>query len=138
MSAGSNIDVVRSAYEKFGSGNIPELLELMSDEINWTVPAIENARFSGPRQGKDSVNEFFQLLAEEEDFRRFEPLEFIAQDDKVVVLGETAATVKASGNEYETDWVHVFHLRDGKIAEFQEFFDSAAATRAFQKAATAG
>ncbi|MEO8647697.1 MAG: nuclear transport factor 2 family protein [Acidobacteriota bacterium] len=137
MSVGSNIDVVRSAYESFGSGNIPGLLETMSDDIKWTVPDIENASFSGPRQGKDALTEFFKLLAEEEDITRFEPLEFIAQDEKVVVIGETAATVRATGNSYETDWVHVMHLRDGRIAEFQEFFDTAAATRAFQKAATA-
>jgi ketosteroid isomerase-like protein len=53
------------------------------------------------------------------------------------VLGESAATVKSTGKSYETEWVHVFHLHDGKVTEFKEFFDNAAATRAFQKSTAA-
>jgi ketosteroid isomerase-like protein len=77
-------------------------------------------------------------LTEAENITRFEPLEFIAEGDKVVVLGESAATVNATGKSYETDWVHVFHLQDGKVTEFVEFFDNAAANRAFQRTAAVG
>ena len=67
----------------------------------------------------------------------FEPREFIAQGDKVVVLGRSSATVRATGKSYSTDWVHLFTVADGKITDFHEFFDNAAATRAFQMSAAA-
>lgn len=137
MSETVNTDIVRKGYEAFGSGDIEALLALFTDDIRWSVPEIENAPFAGSRQGKGSVAEFFKQLSEAEDITRFEPLEFIAQNDKVVVLGESAATVKDTGRSYETDWVHVFTVRDGQVAEFTEFFDNAAATRAFQKTAAA-
>ena len=137
MSETTNTEIVQAGYQKFGSGDIDGLLELFTDDIEWTVPNIENAPFAGKRQGRDQVGKFFAQLGEAEDITRFEPLEFIAQGDKVVVLGESAATVKSTGRSYETDWVHVFHLRDGKVAEFQEFFDNAAAERAFAKTAAA-
>lgn len=133
----SNLQIVQSAYEKFGSGDIPGMLSLLSDDISWTVPEIENASFAGNRRGSDAVGEFFAQLDESENITRFEPLEFIVEGDKVVVIGESAATVKSTGKNFETDWVHIFHLHDGKITSFHEFFDNAAATRAYQKSAGA-
>lgn len=134
MSEVTNTEIIQKGYENFGSGNIPGLLELFAENIGWEVPEIENAPFSGSREGIEAVGKFFEQLVEAEDITRFEPLEFIAQNDKVVVLGESAATVKATGRSYETDWVHVFTVHDGKIINFHEFFDNAAATKAFQKA----
>jgi hypothetical protein len=137
MNEETNTQIVQSGYEKFGSGDIEGLLNLFSDDIEWTVPDIEGAPFAGTRSGKEEVGLFFRQLNEAEEITRFEPLEFIAERDKVVVLGYSASTVRATGRSYETDWVHVFHLRDGKVVEFQEFFDNAAATKAFQLAAGA-
>jgi uncharacterized protein len=133
----NNTEIVQKGYGCFGTGDIAGLLSLFSEDVTWTVPEIENAPFAGKRTGTDSVAEFFTQLVEAEDLTRFEPLEFIAEGDKVVVLGESEATVRSTGKTYETDWVHVFHLRDGKVTEFTEFFDNAAATRAFQKSAAA-
>ena len=133
----TNTEIIQKGYEYFGAGDIEGLLSLFADDISWTVPNIENAAFGGSRKGNKAVTEFFGQLADAEDFDRFEPLEFIAEGDKVVVLGETSATVKGTGKNYDTEWVHVFHLRDGKVTEFKEFLDTAAANRAFQKTATA-
>ena len=133
----NNTEIVQKGYECFGTGDIEGLLALFSEDITWSIPEIENAPFAGDRNGTPAVAEFFTQLGEAEDITRFEPLEFIAEGDKVVVLGESAATVRSTGKSYETDWVHVFHLHDGKVTEFKEFFDNAAATRAFQKSAAA-
>lgn len=137
MSETTNVQIIQQAYEKFGAGDVPGILELLAADIKWTVPQIENAPFGGSREGVERVAEFFKELSESENITRFEPLEFIAQNNRVVVLGESAATVLDTGRSYETDWVHVFSVRDGKVTEFTEFFDNAAATRAFQKTAVA-
>ncbi len=133
----NNTEIVQKGYACFGSGDIPGLLELFSPDINWTIPEIENAAFAGSRQGKAAVAEFFSLLTEGEDITHFAPTEFIADGDKVVVLGETTATVRSTGRTYSTDWVHIFTVKDGTITNFLEFFDNAAATRAFTKTAAA-
>jgi len=137
MNETENTKLVQLGYEKFGTGDIEGLIELFSDDIRWTTPLIEGASHSGARRGKDDVAEFFQLLSESEDFERFEPLEFVAQNDKVVVLGESSSLIKSTGRNFESSWVHIFHVRDGKISEFLEFFDNVAATKAYQKAANA-
>ena len=137
MSEADNTKIIQQCYEWFGKGDVNSLIGAMAEDVTWVVPEIENAPFAGSRTGTTSVAEFFGQLNDAEEMTRFEPLEFIAQDDKVVVLGESAATVHSTGRSYETDWVHVFHLRDGKVTSFHEFFDNAAATRAFQKTTAA-
>jgi ketosteroid isomerase-like protein len=72
------------------------------------------------------------LLDGAEEIERFEPKEFLAQGEKVVVLGTYRARVKTTGRIVESDWVHVHILRDGKVQEFREFCDTAAAVEAYR------
>jgi uncharacterized protein len=137
MNEQQNIETVKRGYEAFNSGDIPALLDLFAEDITWRAPRIEGAPYTGSYDGREAVGEFFSTLDEAEEFSNFEPREFIAQDEKVVVLGSMTATVKDTNREYSSDWVHIFTMRDGKVAGFLEFFDNAAASKAFQKAATA-
>lgn len=133
----TNIQIVQDAYAKFGSGDISGLLGLCAENINWQTPEVENANFGGKCQGHAEVDNFFVALVTDEDITLFEPIEFIDGGEKIVVLGRSASNVKSTGKSYETDWVHIFTVNDGKITNFVEFFDNAAATRAFQKSTTA-
>jgi ketosteroid isomerase-like protein len=87
MSDHENRQLIEQAYAKFKAGDIPTLLQSMSEYITWQLPEIENVPFSGKRQGRGAVGEFFSTLASLQDARSFEEREFIAQGDKVVVLG---------------------------------------------------
>ena len=132
-----NVQIVQDCYNKFAGGDIEGLLANCSEEIDWNTPEIENASFGGKRRGHAEVAGFFTGMNAEEEVLKFEPKEFIAQGDRVVALGTYGAKVKETGRSYESDWVHVFTVKDGKITSFDEFFDSAAASRAFQKSTTA-
>lgn len=134
MNAEENKRIVEEGYGHFKSGNIAALLDSYSDNIEWTTPTVEGAPFSGTCHGREEVGEFFTKLDEAEEFTNFEPAEFIAQGDRVVVLGKSASTIKSTGRNYETDWVHIFTVKDGKITNFLEFLDTAGAERAYQKA----
>ena len=90
---------------------------------------------TGPIQtraaAKASVAEFFKRVSESEDFQQFEPCESIAQGDTVVAIGHYRAVTKATGKTFDADFVMVFTLRDGKVATFREFTDSAGINAAF-------
>ena len=64
------------------------------------------------------------------DFTTFEPREFIAQDDKVVSLVYAEATVRSTGRAVVNHEAHVWTFRDGKLARFQLYQDTAAAAAA--------
>jgi uncharacterized protein len=137
MNEQENTKLVRQAYASFESGDIGSLLGLLSDDIQWQLPEIENVPFAGKRQGREAVGQFFASLAAAQDVLEFAPKDFIAAENKVVVLGEYQWRVKATGQEYGGDWAHVFMVRDGKIVGFHEYTDTAAAANAFQKAMSA-
>jgi uncharacterized protein len=67
----------------------------------------------------------------------FELEEYIAQGDKVVVLGRFLMRLKATGREFGSDWAHVWTVKGGKIVCFSEYVDTAAVSRAHTAAQTA-
>ena len=67
---------------------------------------------------------------------QFEPQAFIAEDDKVIVTGQSIWLVKATSQRYENPWVHIFTLRDGKVARFQQYNDTAAVKAAYRPSQT--
>ena len=137
MSEQDNIAIVQQAYNNFQTGNIPALLGQLSDDVTWQLPEMENVPFSGKRTTPAGVGDFFSLIGDNEEPLRFEPREFVAQGDKVVSLGYYQWRLKANGREFDSDFAHVFTIRDGKVVAFQEYTDTAACAAAYQKAMNA-
>ena len=134
MSEQDNIGIAKQAYANFKSGDIASLLGMLSDDVQWTLPEIENVPFAGKRRGRAAVADFFAGIAATQDVVAFEPLDFIAQNEKVVVQGRYTWRHRESGKDYSGEWAHVFTVRDGKVVAFQEYTDTAQAAAAFQKA----
>ncbi|MFM0139829.1 nuclear transport factor 2 family protein [Caballeronia grimmiae] len=88
--------------------------------------------FAGKRHGPQEVAEFFSALAAAQTAERFEPLEFLASEAKVVVLGAQRWRVNATGVTYEDEWAHVFMEENGKITKFKEYHDTAAEAAAYR------
>jgi uncharacterized protein len=131
MSEQQNIELVRQAYAAYGRGEVDEVLACMAPQVEWELATVPSLDFTGKRRGSDQVAEFFRLAQEQRTVREFTPREFIAQGDKVVVLGHGAWTTCATGRDFESDWAHVFTVVDGRIAAFREFMDSHVAVEAF-------
>ena len=62
---------------------------------------------------------------------RFVVLDAVAENDKVVVMGEATWLVRSTGLTYDNPWVNVFTLRDGKVIRTQAYYDTMPAERAF-------
>jgi ketosteroid isomerase-like protein len=133
MNEAQNTQVVQEAYAAFGRGDITALLGYMTDDIQWqpVIGTAAHVPFSGERRGKNEVAEFFRQVAATEEFQQFEPREFVAQSDKVVAIGHYRAVTKLTSRSFDSDFVMVFTLRDGKVSRFQEFTDSAGINAAF-------
>src|SRR4051794_21421551 len=137
MSAQDNTRIVQQAYENFKNGDMQGLLGLFSDDIQWDLPNIVNVPFSGKRQGRDKVREFFGLMAQNQENLQLDMSGFIGQGDRVVALGHYAWRVKTTGRDYEADFAHLWTVRDGKLAAFKEYADTAAAAAAYVQAQSA-
>jgi ketosteroid isomerase-like protein len=137
MSERENVVIVHQAYNNFKTGNIQGLLDLLSDDVTWQLPEMENVPFGGERTTPAGVGEFFALVGANQEALRFEPREIVAQGDKVVSLGYYQWRLKATGREFDGEFAHVFTIRDGEIVAFHEYTDTAACANAYAKAMSA-
>ena len=137
MSEQENTALVQQAYSNFKIRDIDGLLSLFSEEITWELPEIEGVSYGGKRAGLGEVVEFFALLGMAQEPLRFEPREFVAQDNRVVCLGSYDWRVRDTNREFTSDFAHVFTIAEGKIVAFSEFMDTAAAVAAHRKAMSA-
>lgn len=132
MSAEENKRTVQSIFEAFGRGDIPGVLEHVSEDVTWSAPGPEVVTYFGERRGHAGAAEFFQQLGGSVDFEHFEPSAFVAEGDKVVVLGRERGRVKRTGKTFDNDWALVFTLGGGKVTGFQCYENTAAIAEAFQ------
>jgi ketosteroid isomerase-like protein len=75
---------------------------------------------------------FFGSLAETQTDRVLNPEEFIAHDDKLVMIGRYSAVVTATNKRIDLAVVHVFTIQNGKITRFLNFTDSARLAEAYK------
>ena len=76
---------------------------------------------------------FFKVLGESLETLQFELRDFIAQGNKVVVVGYQRGRAKPTGRLYEIEFVHLWSVRDGKISEFWVYTDTAALVEALRR-----
>lgn len=124
--------LVMQAYEFYKDKNINGILSLVDDKVEWIGPESDYIPFAGSHYGKDQVAQFFGKLEQAQDVIKFEPQTFIAEGDKVAVTGLASWRVKATGQTYDSPWVHIFTIRDGKIARFEQHSHTAAAETAYR------
>jgi ketosteroid isomerase-like protein len=65
-----------------------------------------------------------------DEIQGFEPREFLSAGEHVTVLGWEKTAARPSGKVFETEWVHVFTVRDGKVVRFWGMYDTEASALA--------
>ena len=132
MTEQANVAVVQQLYADFGEGNVEGILNVLTEDVSWKEPPAGKSPLAGTWTGHEGVANFFRTVDEVTETEDFQPQEYIAQEDKVVVLGYYRFRAKSTGKRWESEWAMVWTLRDGKIAEFQFFGDTAAEAAAFE------
>ena len=124
------VGVVQTAYAAFGRGDIPGILDLISDEAEWKFCGSKGLPYTGTFRSKDDIAKWFASIPEVEEILAFEPREFISAGDKVTVLGWERSQVRPGGKVFESEWVHLFTIRDGRVVRFWGMYDTQASAEA--------
>ena len=136
MAEQENVQTVKEAYAAFERGDITSLLNLVSEDVEWHMPGPSDIiPFAGEFRGREGVGRFFAALGGAEDVEIFEPREFVAQGDKVVVMGRYRGRIKANGQVDDIEFVHVFNVRDGHITNYRQYNDTAPTVAAYSASA---
>ena len=128
---GQNSKTVEAFYAAMGRGDMPFVIGILDPQIVWNEA--ENFVYAdhSPYVGLDAVlTGLFARLGGDWDGFSAVPREIVDGGETVVALGRYGGTYKATGVKVDAQFVHVFKFRDGKIAKFQQYTDTAQ----FQKA----
>ena len=119
----SNVELVRKFYSLFKAGDKQGYLLLCDDAIEWN--AMEGMPAGGRYVGKDAVfgRYFPKMLANFAEFHASAE-EYLDAGGSIVVLGRYSGKSKA-GKEFKVPFAHVYAIRDGKIASFSQYTDTA-------------
>ena len=128
-----NVTIVQNAFQNFLTGNIAGILDACTDDVAWGAYSHPAVPYSKTYHGKSGVGEFFATLAGNTDYKRFEPREFFAEGDAVLVRGYHEAVVKATGKTFGHDFLMHFRLTNGKVSYYFAFVDINDQANAFTK-----
>ncbi|RWC36552.1 MAG: nuclear transport factor 2 family protein [Mesorhizobium sp.] len=121
-------DVVKNLYDTYAKRDIEGALVDCADDIvfRWVAEPAQS-RYAGVAKGKQEF--LARLLALDDDFeyRRFIPVEIIDGGDKVAAQVEIHMTSRTTGEEFVMRTADFWTLRDGKIIEMVEYYDTALA-----------
>lgn len=132
MSEQDNLKVVETLYAAFLKGDGPGIMALLDENIDWKFVANkEDVPFGGHYRGHEGMMQFFGTVAQTAQPLVFESDEMFAAGDKVVSLGHERVRVLANDRIFETEWVHVFTIQNGKIVRLREYYDTASIAKAF-------
>jgi ketosteroid isomerase-like protein len=117
-----NVEVVRRGFEALGEGGVEALIPLLADEFEVTTPSTLAAEPDTYR-GHDGIRRYFDSFYEAMDEIRFQPHDFVAVGERVVVPFKLSARGRSSGLEFDQSAVMVWRVRDGRAVALELFTD---------------
>jgi uncharacterized protein len=127
------VTMVNEIYEAFGRGDIPFIIDQLSDNCHWVASGEGFLPEGGTYKGRDAAN-FFTRLNENIEFTAFNPVSINSISEKeVVAFGNMSAISRATGKTSTSDWAMLWKFdEDGKVAYYQNYHDTASAFAATQ------
>lgn len=123
---GTALALVQEVYRRYGQGDLDFVFSMLADDVRWcssgspdTIPT------AAERRGRDGVRKYFEALRADWTVERHDPQAFFSHDDRVAVHTHVVARHNRTGQRLEFDKVDLVTVRNGRIQEFQEIFDSA-------------
>ena len=131
MSIQDNVRTVKDFFAAIGRGDREALLALVAEDIEWIIPG-KDWPLAGTRHGHAGLADLLETASKSIETST-EPREFVAQGDRVLVVGFATGKIKATNKTFEDDWVFAITVRNGKVTNIREYIDTQALARAAQR-----
>ena len=128
MSTQENVQSVKDFFAAIGRGDLRALQALSAEDIEWIIPG-KDWPLAGTHRGHSGLEDLLQKASEME-ISSPTPPEYVAQGDRVLVVGFAKGKVKATNKTFEDDWVFAITVRNGKLTNIREYIDTQALARA--------
>lgn len=120
----TNLELIQKMYADFGQGNVPGIMDALSDDIVFDTPGPDIISWAGVRKGKSGVMDFFQQVGSSTEYEKFEPKDFVVDGDKVVAVGSAVFTSRATGKKGAADWIMVWTIKNSKAVYVKNLWDT--------------
>lgn len=137
MSIQENIQIVKDFFAAIGGGDKDALVALAAEDIEWIIPG-EGWPLAGKHRGHAGLANLLQKASTEMEISSPEPPEFVAQGDRVLVVGVATGKVKATNRTFEDYFVFAITVRNGKLTNIREYVDTQALARASEMGSSPG
>jgi len=127
----ANVAVIQSIYDGFAAGDVTAVFGAMQPDMVWNEA--ENFPYAdgNPYVGAAAIGAgVFARLGSEWDGFTARIDELLDAGDTVIALGRYGGSYKATGQRIDAQLAHVWRLRDGKAASFQQYVDTLQVARA--------
>jgi ketosteroid isomerase-like protein len=135
MSIQENIQIVKNFFAAMGRGDKQGLLAFTAEDIEWIIPG-EDWPLAGTHRGHAGLSDLLQKASETVETSFPEPPEFVAQADRVLVVGFAKGKVKATNRTFEDHFVFAITVRNDKLTNIREYVDTQALARASERDAS--
>src|ERR1700689_2256267 len=129
MSTEKNVQIVKNFLAALGGRDKQGLLALSAEDIEWIIPG-EDWPLAGTHRGHVGLENILQKANETVETSYPEPFEFVAQGDRVLVIGFARGKIKATNRTFEDHFVFAVTVRNGKLTNIREYIDTQALARA--------
>ena len=133
MSTEENVQIVKDFFAAIGRSDRQAVQALSAEDIEWIIPG-EDWPLAGTHRGHAGMAALLQKASEMMDTSFPEPPEYVAQGDRVMVIGFARGSIKATNRTFEDDWVFAITVRNGKLTNIREYIDTQALARASEMA----
>ena len=123
----NQVQIVKDFFAAMGRGDKQGLLALAAEDIEWIIPG-EDWPLAGTYRGHAGLEELLQKSEMLETST--EPREFVAQGDRVLVIGFASGKVIATNKAFKDDWVFAITVQNGKLTKIREYIDTQALAQA--------
>ncbi len=126
----NHVQIVKDFFAAMGRGDVQGLLASCAEDIEWIIPG-EGWPLAGTYRGHAGLADLFQKSEMLETST--EPREFVAQGDRVLVVGFASGKVIATNKKFRDDWVFAITVQDGKLTNIREYIDTQALAQASER-----
>ena len=137
MSIETNAQIVKNFLAALGRRDKQGLLALSAEDIEWIIPG-EDWPLAGTHRGHAQLAAVLQKASDEIETTYPTPPEFVAQGDRVLVVGVATGKIKSTNKPFKDNWVFDITVRNGKVANIREYIDTQALARASEMDASPG
>ncbi len=121
-----NLAIAEQAYENFSKGDVPAVLAIFDDRIEWNEaegsPWWPGQPIVGPQQ---VVEQVFARIPQDYDAFGINVARIVGCGDTVLVEARYTGTAKSTGRALDAHVAHVWDFSDGKVTRFQQYVNTA-------------